>query len=360
MQKLTYNAIGLMSGTSLDGLDIAFCKFQMLPDQKWSWEIIECATKQYPDDIKIRLTKAIHLSGLDLHSLDVDLGRWMGSSVKEFITKKNLTVDFIASHGHTVFHEPENQLTLQIGNPNFLHAVTELPVISDFRTLDIAKGGQGAPLVPIGDALLFHEYDFCINLGGIANLSYENKENKRIAYDICACNILLNTLANSKGLEYDDKGSLAKSGNIIKSLLNEWDDFPYLKKKPPKSLGIEQIEPEILVKIDENKFKVEDMMATAVEHIASQISKTLISAKNEGKALFTGGGAFNSFLIDRIQSKLDHKYELVLGDEKTVNYKEALIFAFLGVLTVRNEWNTLASVTGAHSNSISGQKLGDI
>jgi anhydro-N-acetylmuramic acid kinase len=180
MQKLTYNAIGLMSGTSLDGLDIAFCEFEFLSNKTWRWKILSCKTKAYPADLQSKLRKSINLSGLELHKLDGALGKWMGTAVKEFIDENGLEVDFIASHGHTVFHVPENQLTLQIGNPNFIHAITGQPVVSDFRTLDIAKGGQGAPLVPVGDALLFSEYDFCINLGGIANLSYENEENKRI------------------------------------------------------------------------------------------------------------------------------------------------------------------------------------
>ncbi|WP_375579398.1 anhydro-N-acetylmuramic acid kinase [Marivirga tractuosa] len=360
MQKHTYNAIGLMSGTSLDGLDIAFCRFELLSNQIWDWKVLNCETIQYPEEMKSKLGESIHLDGLELHQLDVNLGRWIGKVVKGFIDENKLKVDFIASHGHTVFHVPENQLTLQIGNPNFIHAITDCPVISDFRTLDMAKGGQGAPLVPIGDELLFSEYDFCINLGGIANLSFLNNEHIRIAYDICACNILLNTLAQLKGLEYDDKGLFAKSGDIIHTLLKEWNDFSFLKKDFPKSLGIELIEPEILSIIDVNKYGVEDMLATAVEHIATQIRNTLVSAKKGGKVLLTGGGAFNDFLIERLQSKLDENYELKVADPKIVNYKEALIFAFLGVLNVRNEWNTLASVTGAHSNSISGQKLGNI
>ncbi|MGM0579481.1 MAG: anhydro-N-acetylmuramic acid kinase [Bacteroidota bacterium] len=359
MQKLSFNVIGLMSGTSLDGLDIAFCSFK-LKHKKWDWEVMDCETKTYPKDLRLKLRDAIKLGGLDLQQLDVELGKWIGHAVKDFIAENQLKVDFIASHGHTVFHLPENQLTLQIGNANFIHAITNCPVITDFRTLDMAKGGQGAPLVPIGDALLFSNYDFCINLGGIANLSYENKGGKRIAYDICACNILLNALANLKEMEYDDKGNLAKSGNIITSLLEEWDNFSFLKKKFPKSLGIEQIEPEILNRIDTNKFNVEDMMATAVEHIATQICHSLVSSEKSGKILLTGGGAFNDFLIETIQSKLGENYELIVADQKIVNYKEALIFAFLGVLNVRNECNTLASVTGAHSNSVSGQKLGDI
>ncbi|HET8859854.1 anhydro-N-acetylmuramic acid kinase [Marivirga sp.] len=360
MQKLTFNVIGLMSGTSLDGLDIAFCKFELLSNQKWDWEIVTAETKAYPQDLKLKLAKSKDLSGLELHFLDVDLGKWMGQAVTQFLNDNKLEADFIASHGHTVFHVPEKQLTLQIGNPNFIHVITNCPVISDFRTLDLAKGGQGAPLVPVGDALLFSEFDFCINLGGIANLSYETPEKQRLAYDICACNILLNSLANMKGLEYDDKGTIAKSGKVIDSLLDEWNDFPFLKKDFPKSLGIEQIEPAILSKIDDKKFAVEDMLTTAVEHTAMQISKSLISSPKEGKVLLTGGGAFNDYLVERLGAMLNQKYELVVADPKTVNYKEALIFAFLGVLNVRNEWNTLASVTGSHSNSVSGQKLGNI
>lgn len=360
MRNLTYNAIGLMSGTSLDGLDIAFCKFELLPDKKWRWEVLECTTKPFPEDLRLNLRQSITLSGFDLHVLNVSLGKWMGEATKEFIAENKLKVDFIASHGHTVFHAPEKQMTLQIGDPNFIHAITEVPVISDFRTLDMAKGGQGAPLVPVGDASLFSEFDFCINLGGIANLSYENKNKERLAYDICACNILLNSLAKLKEQEYDDKGLMARSGKIIESLFKEWNEFPFLKKEFPKSLGIEQIEPWILSKIDQGKYSVEDMMATAVEHIAVQISNSLKFSKKEGKVLLTGGGAFNDFLIEKLQSNLNENYELVVADKKLVNYKEALIFAFLGVLNVRNEYNTLASVTGAQANSVSGQKLGDI
>jgi anhydro-N-acetylmuramic acid kinase len=360
MQKLIYNAIGLMSGTSLDGLDIALCQFEKSPNNKWKWDILEAVTKSYPNKIKSKLKEAIRLSSLDLNLLDVELGKWMGQTVNGFIEQSKWNVDFIASHGHTVFHLPEKQLTLQIGNPNFICAITQLPVISDFRTLDLAKGGQGAPLVPIGDELLFSEYEFCINLGGIANLSFQNKSNERIAYDICVCNILLNTLANHENLEYDDKGMIAKSGKVIPQLLKQWNAFAFLKKDYPKSLGIESIEPEILAKINLSKYSIEDMLATAIEHIATHISNALRSAKNNGMVLLTGGGAFNDFLIEKIQSMLHQDFKLIVADQKLVNYKEALIFAFLGVLNVRNEFNTLSSVTGAHSNSVSGQKLGNI
>jgi anhydro-N-acetylmuramic acid kinase len=360
MQNHTYHAIGLMSGTSLDGLDIAFCRFELLQDQKWDWELVNCITKAYPVELKSKLIKSKELSGLDLHLLDVELGKWIGQAVKEFIVDNELEVDFIASHGHTVFHVPEKQLTLQIGNSNFIQAIAERPVISDFRTLDIAKGGQGAPLVPIGDALLFEEYDFCINLGGIANLSYSNQDNSRIAYDICACNILLNSLAELKGKEYDHEGLMARSGNEIPALLKDWNNFSFLKQSFPKSLGIEMIEPEILSRIDQNKYTVEDMLTTAVEHIGTQISKTLVSAEKGGKVLLTGGGALNSYLVEKIQSKLNENYMIIVAERKIVDFKEALIFAFLGVLNVRNEWNTLASVTGAQSNSVSGQRLGNI
>ena len=360
MEKLVYTAIGLMSGTSLDGLDIALCHFEKSPNNHWKWEILEAETKSYPDRIKTNLKDAIRLSSLDLHLLDVELGKWMGKAVAQFIEQHDVSIDFIASHGHTVFHLPEKQMTLQIGNPHFIHANTHLPVISDLRSLDLAKGGQGAPLVPIGDEILFSQYDICVNLGGIANLSFKDEMNKRVAYDVCVCNILLNTLANYKDVEYDDKGLMAKSGDLIPQLLNEWDNFSFLKRDFPKSLGIESIEPEILDKINFSQFKVEDMLSTAVEHIATHISNALITAKNRGLVLLTGGGAFNDFLIETVESKLHQDLKLEVADQKLVNYKEALIFAFLGVLNVRNEFNTLSSVTGAHSDSVSGQKLGNI
>lgn len=360
MQNLIHKTIGLMSGTSMDGLDIAFCVFEKGENDKWKWEIRKAETRRYPSEMLAKLKEAVRLSSLDLHLIDVELGRWIGNTVKEFIDHYALDVDFIASHGHTVFHLPEKQLTLQIGNPNFIHAISQLPVISDFRSLDIAKGGQGAPLVPVGDALLFSEYEFCINLGGIANLSFQKSEKERVAYDICVCNILLNTLANHRKLEYDDKGLLAKSGQIIDSLLAEWNSFPFLAQEYPKSLGIEMIEPAILAKIDHAQYALEDMLATAIEHISFQISRALVSAKKEGTVLLTGGGAFNDFLIEKIQAKLPQSMNLIVADEQLVNYKEALIFAFLGVLNTNKEFNTWSSVTGAQSNSVSGQKLGDI
>jgi len=356
----TYHAIGLMSGTSLDGLDMAFCRFNFSSKQQWEWKLLDCETLEYPKELKSQLGESKSLGGLALHLLDVELGKWMGAEVKGFIEAHGLTVDFIASHGHTVFHSPEDQLTLQIGNPNFIHATTGCPVISDFRTLDLAKKGQGAPLVPIGDELLFGEYDGCINLGGIANLSYKNGKGERLAYDICACNILLNALAKLKGVDFDDKGNIGKSGVVIASLLKQWNNFSFLKKEPPKSLGIELIEPAILSEISPEQYSTEDMMATAVEHISSQISISLKALKKGGQVLLTGGGAFNDFLIHRLRSKLNDEYKIHVADPKLVNYKEALVFAFLGVLNVRNEFNTLSSVTGAPSNSVSGQKLGDI
>lgn len=354
----TYKVVGLMSGTSLDGLDIAFCQFDISDAGKWNWSIIDCETVGYPIELKNKLKKSIEMPALDLHYLDVELGKYFGDTVHSFINRNNHQVDFIASHGHTVFHAPANDLTVQIGNANFLHSITKLPVISDFRTLDIANGGQGAPLVPIGDQLLFSDYDICINLGGIANLSFEDSNGDRIAYDICICNILLNRLAQFKNLEFDKDGALAQKGELKETLLNQWNSFSFLNQKPPKSLGIEQLEPEILSKIDSNRYSIEDMLATAVEHIAFQISKSVKQSKKEGAILFTGGGAFNQYLIKSLTEKLGSEYRIELTTTEIKNYKEALIFAFLGVLNVRNEYNTFSSVTGAHINSISGQKLG--
>lgn len=359
MEKETYKVIGLMSGTSLDGLDIAFCHFHY--DENWRWEIMQAKTIAYPAQLYDRLKVSMELSGRDLALLDKDLGIWMGESVSEFIQKYTIeTVDFIASHGHTVFHQVDRQLTLQIGNPNFIHAISKTPVISDFRTLDVANGGQGAPLVPVGDQLLFKDVDFCLNLGGIANISFKARQGDYLAYDISVCNILLNYITHHIGKPYDEDGELASRGKIITSLLDEWNALPYLKKPSPKSLGREDIDKDILAAINFEEHTTEDLLATSVAHISTQISAAFSKHRKDGRILMTGGGALNKYLIQEIKKKTASDFEFKEADLKVIHFKESLIFAFLGVLNVRYEYNCLSSVTGAQANSVSGQKLGDI
>ncbi|MBK6265554.1 anhydro-N-acetylmuramic acid kinase [Marivirga sp. S37H4] len=357
MQTETYHAIGLMSGTSLDGLDIAYCKFEKKEEQ-WHWEIMEAETIAYPSEMQQSLKSAIHFSALELVSMDVKLGYWMGEQVKVFKNKYVIRPQFVATHGHTVFHQPKNGITVQIGDLTALHLASNLPVIGDFRKIDVLKGGQGAPLVPIGDNLLFSEYNMCLNLGGIANLSFQNDADKRIAYDICPCNLLLNHLAKADGLDYDKNGEISASGTMKPELLQELNQFSYYEQTLPKSLGLEQIEKDIYPLFKNSSASTADLLATSVEHISEKIVEAIKNHLSQGKLLITGGGTYNQFLIEQIKYKLGRNIVVPDIPNQLIDYKEALIFAFLGVLNLKNERNILSSVTGASSDSVSGQRVG--
>lgn len=336
-----------MSGTSLDGLDICYAQFQL--QSKWNFDIKTAKTISLPKELKSKLKNAISHSGLELSLLNNQLGNFIGESINQFLLNNNINkneIDFISTHGHTIFHQPEKQLTLQIGNGANISAITKLPVVCDFRTTDLALNGNGAPLVPIGDQLLFSEYDYCINLGGISNISYQIKDD-RIAFDICPVNMVLNYLANQLGSDYDKNGDFAKAGQIITPLYEQLNQLEYYKKEAPKSLGYEWVENKIFPLL--KNLKNEDLLRTFIEHIAFQISQHLTS---NGKAIFTGGGTHNTFLMERIQQVA--KTEIIIPNKELVDFKEALIFGFLGVLRWRNEINVLKSVTGATSNNIGG------
>ncbi|MBI4646550.1 MAG: anhydro-N-acetylmuramic acid kinase [Bacteroidia bacterium] len=343
----TYHLIGIMSGTSLDGLDIALCRFNFIKSC-WKYEILYAETLPYDRQWKEKLSNAHILTGIELIGLHKEYGRYIGNVIKSVIKFKK--ADAIASHGHTVFHQPGNKLTFQLGDGAEISATTGLPVISDFRSVDVALGGQGAPLVPIGDELLFGDYRYCLNLGGFANISYKVKQ-KRIAFDICPANVLLNYLANKAGLEYDNDGQHGSKGNINTKLLDSLNAVEYYKALPPKSLGREWFEANIIPLLKCDSEPIEDILRTVYEHIAIQIAK--VTNKDSSKNLLvTGGGAFNKFLISRIKALSHHK--ICLPDDIIINYKEALIFAFLGMLRLRNEINCLRSVTGAKKDNIGG------
>lgn len=347
MKKI--NIIGLMSGTSLDGLDIAQVQFWF--DQKWRFEIIACKTYEYELIMKNQLHQAFEMSGLHLAQLDVDLGRKMGFLINDFcqsfhIDKKK--IDAIASHGHTVFHQPNQFLTLQIGCGAQIAATTDIKTICDFRTLDVALGGQGAPLVPIGDALLFGEYDYCLNIGGIANVSYDVNQS-RVSYDICLANMVSNYLSQQLGFEYDKNGAIAKSGKLNTKLLSEMNRFQYFSKSYPKSLGKEFFDTEFKPLLDSFSISVEDKLHTFGKHFIHQLSSIL----KQGSVLITGGGAYNSFWMEGLRNE-NSPLSIVNSSDDLINFKEALIFGFLGALRLSNQTNTLASVTGASKNSIGG------
>ena len=350
--KDIYNVIGLMSGTSLDGLDVAYCRFE-LEGGKWDYKILCANTYGYSDDWCRRLSTLENATALEYARCNVDLGHYFGKCVAKFLTDNSLdaaAVDFVSSHGHTIFHQPEIGLTTQIADPNAIAAETGLPVVADFRTLDVALGGQGAPLVPIGDRLLFGDYNSCLNLGGIANISF-TKNGKRVAFDISPCNMILNYLSVKLGMAYDKGGMLAKTGNCNEALLKVLNELEYYKLPYPKSLGKEWFVDKFRPCFEKSSCDVPDLLATATEHIAEQIAKVLND--NALMSVFvTGGGAFNTFLIHTLHQKTDCKVDV--ANKLIVNYKEAMIFAFLGVLRMRGEANCLSSVTGARVDNCGG------
>jgi anhydro-N-acetylmuramic acid kinase len=348
----TYHVIGLMSGTSLDGLDIAYCRLTY-KNENWIYNILNAETLAYEDYWIDSLRGAEVCDGQKLIALDHAFGKHMGEQVQQFILRHNLQPDFVASHGHTIFHQPEKHISLQIGNGAYLAAHAQLPVVCDFRTLDIALGGQGAPLVPIGDELLFAEYNYCLNLGGIANISF-NKDENRIAYDICACNMLLNTLANETGFAYDENGALARSGKLDNALLEQLNAPLYFAQPYPKSLGKEWVLEHSLKTLANSTATIPDKLHTVCHHIAQQLAKTLQPTKYKQRLLATGGGAFNLYLIELLQQYAGKNYSIEVPAPEIVSFKEALVFAFLGVLRWRNEPNSLKTVTGASRNSIGG------
>ncbi len=354
---MIYKVIGLMSGSSLDGLDIVFAELHETAG-KWNYEIICSDCLEYDQEWEKKLSDAVNLSAKDYQLLHTDYGRFTGEKINEFIdrNKLNLQISLISSHGHTTFHFPEKKMTHQLGDGASIAAETKLPVVSDLRSIDIAFGGQGAPIVPMGEKLLFTSYDYFLNLGGIANISI-NKKNEIIAYDICAANRVLNMLAGEKNLPYDNEGKISAQGETDERLLEKLDSLKYYKLAYPKSLANSFGTDTIYPIIKSSGIKTENALRTYTEHICIQITNSLVNYKNDQiqKLFITGGGAFNKFLIEQLREKLQKiNFEIYIPPDDVVTYKEALIMALLGVLRWREQYTILASVTGATRNSIGG------
>jgi len=342
--------IGLMSGTSLDGIDLAACNF-WFENGKYAFEIVVAETFPYDSEWHDRLKFLPQQDAVTYVKTHVELGHLYGNLLNEFINKHQLKASFIASHGHTIFHQPSNKFTAQIGDLAAIAAINTVPVIGDFRTIDVALGGQGAPLVPIGDRLLFHEYQACLNLGGIANISFE-KNSERVAFDICPVNMILNSLATLLDKNYDDQGLIARSGAVNNDLLYQLNNLDFYHINSAKSLGREWFENEFSPIVASSTVKLEDKLCTCVEHIAQQIALSIQENQLAGKMLITGGGAFNNFLIERIQARTTIK--TIIPDAQTIAFKEALIFAFLGLLKFQNKINVLGSSTGSKKDHVGG------
>jgi anhydro-N-acetylmuramic acid kinase len=341
---------GMMSGTSLDGLDIAFIRFSGTLN-KPVFSIENSVTILYETTLQEQLKSAHAMDGRSLTLLDLEYGSFLGKSISSFITETGQKPDIIASHGHTVFHQPDRGMTLQIGHGAAIAREAGCVVINDFRIADVLKGGQGAPLVPVGDRDLFREFSACVNIGGFANLSYE-LNGKRIAWDITAANMGLNHFAGIMGETMDRDGEIARSGNTDASLLDLLNGLPFCAALPPKSLGREWFDEAFLPVIMKRTTRVRDLLRTLTEHAAMQISSAVKKA-GKGKVLFTGGGAHNTFLMERIRAMLpDHS--VVVPEKTLVDFKEALVFAWLGLLRFCDRPNILASVTGSSDDHSAG------
>ncbi|UYQ92275.1 anhydro-N-acetylmuramic acid kinase [Chitinophaga horti] len=360
---MVYKVIGLMSGSSLDGLDVVFAELTEVRGQ-WTYQILAADCLPYSPEWLQRLSNATQLPAQDYMLLHSAYGHYLGEQVNAFIQQHQLDhqVHFIASHGHTTFHQPAQRMTAQLGDGAAISAVTGLPVISDLRAMDVALGGQGAPIVPIGEKLLLPGFAAWLNLGGIANISSETAVGDFVAFDICPANRVLNALASQLGRAYDENGALAANGVVDEALLARLNALPYYGQSYPKSLANEFGTDVVLPMIAEHSISIQGKLRTYVEHIAQQVYEAILKvhpgitpATPARKLLITGGGAFNTFLVQRIHDKLEQLgIDVVVPDEQTVAYKEAIIMALIGALRWRQEENVLSSVTGASRSSVGG------
>lgn len=342
-----YHIIGIMSGSSLDGLDVSLTKFNHTTH--WQFEIIQAVTIPIPDHLKTQLRSSTNLGAREISLLDLQYGEWIGEELTKWISRFSMTPDLIGIHGHTVFHLPKEHLSLQIGNGLTIAQKTGIPTVDNFRSLDVLLGGQGAPLVPFGEQMLFSGCAAYLNLGGICNISI-HKENKVTAWDIAPCNQVFNHFSKQLGFNYDDKGSLSRKGSIDHIWLNYLQSLSYFQQEPPKSLA-NQWTQEVLKKSPDNPF---DALASYVDFLSEQIAFEVTGAINGGTMMITGGGAYHQYLIEQIEEKIGPGFKIIVPDNLIIEQKESVIFAFLALMRLRGEINVLSSVTGAKRDSCSG------
>jgi anhydro-N-acetylmuramic acid kinase len=345
-----YRITGLMSGSSMDGTDLACCDLTW-NGLRWDYRILKAETIPYGSALKSKLEVACHWNRKEIDELDRELGAYYANLLKDFHLRHKLVPDYIASHGHTILHDPQRGLTYQAGNGSIMAEKTGMVVVNDFRSEDVAQGGQGAPLVPLGDRLLFSSYGGCLNLGGFANISCDNREGKRIAYDLSPANMALNHVAGLKGLEFDRDGRLARQGSLHADLFEKLNKLDYYQQSAPKSLGREWFIETLLPLMNQSALSPEDLMATVLEHIAFQVARGINDAGLRS-VLVTGGGALNQTMIRRLSYYTSASLDI--PGEQLIHYKEALIFALLGVLKIRGEINCLSSVTGGRRDLSAG------
>ena len=360
---MLYKVIGLMSGSSLDGLDMVYVQLQEVAG-KWTYEIQHTACYTYDPEWIKKLENATSLSALEYQLLHTEYGNFIGEQVNRFIEEKKLyyQVQLISSHGHTTFHIPQKKMTAQLGDGAAIAAAASINVISDLRSMDIALGGQGAPIIPIGEKLLMDGYNFFLNLGGIANISTHVMGDDIVAFDICPANRVLNMLAQEAGKQFDENGKMAAAGSVNEPLLEKLDQFAFYKLSYPKSLANDFGVKEVYPMIKEAQCNTPDALRTYTEHICIQVGHSVEKLLNDFKfstsglrLLATGGGAHNIFLVERLKKILKPlQIKVAIPETTLIDYKEALVIALIGVLRWREENNVLSSVTGASRSSVGG------
>jgi len=356
VKQKEYFAIGGMSGTSLDGVDLSYCRYYKKGNRKWQFECIDAKTYVYPMPLKNKIKLLISSYTDQNQELNKTLGIFYASLVQQFIEEHSINrIDFFANHGQTVYHNPSIQKTVQIGCGKTIAEQTGLQTINNFRVNDVALGGQGAPLVPIGDWHFFNQYRYCINLGGIANITIQSEQKVLVAFDICPCNVLLNHYANKLDFDYDDNGAMAKKGGLNQLLFNKLNGVSYYYDQAPKSLDAQFCKEIFIPLIDDFDLSVEDVLHTLCHHYACQIDKAIekYTLNNQEQILLSGGGAFNSFLCKLIQDR--SPINVHIPDKTIIEFKEAIVFGLLGVLKLENEVNCLKAVTGASKDNIGGE-----
>jgi anhydro-N-acetylmuramic acid kinase len=364
MAETKYNVVGLMSGTSLDGLDLCLCSFTFNPTGKWKYSVTKAETTPYDRFWQQALMHASSLTGSELIRLDRQYGAWLGEQVKQFLS--GLPAHFVASHGHTVFHMPSKGITFQLGAGAALHAVCGLAVVCDFRSIDVAFGGEGAPLVPAGERILFSEFELLLNLGGIANITFQSPGGNIFAHDVAFANMAFNRLASLAGLPYDHNGNLTATGRVSKELYALFQET-LGAISGAQSLGREQFEQHLEGLLLHPKYKLEDKLCTYAHYVVNAIESAVkTSSVMDGvevlkpRMLVTGGGAENTYFMRLLKQKLDAHCHVVIPDVQTIRFKEAIVFAFLGLLRLMGKPNALQSATGASRDSIGGALYGSL
>ena len=345
-----------MSGSSLDGLDLAWCCFERdSPENLFRWKLQETDCLPFPTELQQKLSRCREMTALELAETEQEFVAFCATGIRKMCLQTGRRPLAIASHGHTVFHNPNAGYTLQIGNGGLLHGLCGIPVVSDFRTVDVGLGGQGAPLVPGAETGLFPDYDACLNLGGICNVSFPGKDTT--GFDIGPCNQLLNYVSSLKGKTYDDGGRMAESGVLLPELMQNLNILEFYRIAPPKSLSNEMVASIWIPLLLPYQEEPENVLHTLCLHIAGRIAGALPTG---GKMLVSGGGLFNRFLMEEITKACGKNWQVQAAGEKLAGSKEALCFAWLGLKRILGEVNVPASVTGANSDSVSGALYGNL